>query len=222
MSLKSRHTFIGGPSDSGKTTLLREHHARFDGHSIYVNHGSGRSEHDEHVAGYVARNRAEIHRAFERAGEFNVKVDYRPTNQTPTEAMETATSYAVDFGDTVGTSTGTPCQVLVDEAHKIMPDDANDPADNDLAFLLAEGRDKGIKAVLADQNPKAVAYGPLENCRYFVFVGPPSVFSEGFFRYFSGFDKSELPARDFGITVMDRSGDVLHKGETDPEYGDSQ
>lgn len=222
MALKSRHTFVFGPSDAGKSTYLREFQDKFPGHTIFVNHASGTGDYDGGFAGHRCATRQEIHKAVERSGRIDAPIDFRPPSSKPREAFSEAAMYAVDYADSVGSRTGTPVQIICDEFHQAMPDGDGDPSENPAAYLLHEGRDKGIKVVGATQRPPKLDYDPLAQAKYFCFVGNPSVFAEGFFRYFSGFDMDDMPDREYQISVLNRSGELMHERETDTKYADGK
>lgn len=117
--------------------------------------------------------------------------------------------------------TGYPVQVIVDEAHRHLPDSEKKSSakNNTLAAMLHEDRDKGVKIVLASQDPTDFYYPPLKQCKWLVWCGPPSTFHRGFRRYYS-IDVDDLPDERFQYVVIRPSDPprVVYQGETNEVY----
>ena len=110
-----------------------------------------------------------------------------------------------------------PLQIIVDEAHEIMPTGA-DGSENGLAAGLRKDRDKAIRFVVVTQDPSDLAYSPLKQIRYWSWVGPWSGFHDGFLNAHGWIPRDELPEEDYRYVVMDKRGNVMFRGETKEEY----
>lgn len=212
--MRAEHAVIGGASDGGKTTLLREGHFEFDGQSIWVNHTAGAKDaFTEGVSGYHCRGRKSMHTGV---GEFDdwsdVCLNLRCTDVR--EGTELAVEHAVDTWDTAGV----PTQIIVDESHHLLSEDVDGDRSNPANWALAEGRDRGVKLIVATQNPKALDYTELPNARYWVWVGEYTTRQKAWFRHNEfPIDTLREQAR-FEYRVFNRSMHELHHGETQEEY----
>lgn len=204
----ARHAVVWGPSDSGKTTLLRKGHAECHGVSIWVNHND-----ESGVVGPRASGREAMHTAVGKydsweQSRINLKVE------NVHRGVKLAAGFAVDLWDTAGV----PCQIIVDELHHLIPPNAGGPQENVGEWCYAEGRDNGIKFVGATQRPMQTNYqGAIGDAKYWVPVGEMPPASKGFRDYY-GVPSSEHKAEQYHFTVLDRNMDVLHKGKTDESY----
>lgn len=206
--MQSYHTLIVGASDGGKTTLLREMHDEFQGVSIWINHNDA-----SNVAGYRTVGRKGMHTACARYESWSdVRINFRGDN--PLEMMAEAVDFAADVWDTVGV----PVQIIADEAHHIVGEGMGTARDNAGMWALAEGRDRGIKFVIATQNAQKLDYDELLNVKYWAWVGEYAKAQEGFINYW-GFDKDSIPRERFQYTVYNRGMEKLYSGETKEKYG---
>lgn len=208
--MKAEHVLVGGPSGAGKTTELRFMHDTFDGVSIWVNHTSGPADSYETVAGIEATDRAELQAAVGEVDEWgDLRIDLRTPNIN--EGASLAASFAADVFDTTAAANNpVAVQVVVDESHHL--------DDELLGWFLAEGRDKGLKAVFATQNPRKWPTDDLLNARYWVWCGPYAAANKGWLDYY-GFPREDMAAEDYRFDVFSRSMDRLYSGETVEEYG---
>lgn len=195
MGFLAEHTLYIGDSGKGKSTLGRQAHETFDGGSFWANHSG-----ETGIADSGARR------------------DLRYPE--PIAAMKRARAAAHQYVR----QNRYPAQVVVDEAQDVMPDGDTEPQ-NPLKKGLHKDRDVPVKYVVMTQDPSDLAYTPLKQCEYIVWVGPPSPFHEGFARYFNiPRDNGELPSQAFEYTVFASKGDfeweVVNTGETKAEYGD--
>lgn len=207
--MKSYHTLIVGPSDGGKTTLMREVAEESPCPAVWVNF-ERRDGYDDTYPGVKAGSVSEAHEAV---GSFdsweNVAIDLRMSG--PEDTANAALDFALDVWDTAGV----PVTVLSDEAHNVMPDGSDES--NPGRWALAEGRDKGVKFVMCTQNPQKLEYADLMNVRYWVWVGEYVSAMNGFIHHWQ-IDKEALPSDRFEYTVLNRSMDTLYKGTTREEY----
>lgn len=211
--MRSEHAITGGVSDGGKTTLWREGHHVFEGVSIWVNHKDGDvSSFTERLAGVEAKGRQGCHDA---AGQYERWEDVRIDLRIPDvfDGLRLACAYARDLWDTAGV----PTQIIVDEAHHVLPKGSGGPEENPANWALAEGRDKGIKLVLITQNPQMMDKTELLNARYWVWVGEYAQSQRGWLDYY-GFDREQLPDDRFEYSVFNREMDLIDTGETNERY----
>lgn len=208
--MKAKHSLVVGVSGSGKTTLLREMHENFNGVSIFVNFEIN-DDRAEDIAGYRARGRKAMATAVGKFDEWSdVKINL--LGDDPMGMVELATDFAVDVWDTAGV----PVQIIMDECHHLIGD-AADISENRALWVLAEGRDKGIKGVFATQNPQKLDYTELLNVPYWAFVGQPATVQKGFFDHW-GIDMDDLPDEPHEYQVKDRQMKTLYSGQTQEEY----
>lgn len=188
---------VAGPSGGGKTTRLREMHARHEGPSIFLT---------------TKRN--------ERTSHTDPPRRIRQSSARYPSDIERARSWARKHDETV--------QVIVDEAQ-------NAPAFIDGAGPLKDGlhedRSAGVKWVIATQNPmdlrtNANGYGPVQQCAYWVWVGPLKTWHEGFFQGNGMSDMIPLlPSSNYEYVVIDPTASlsaeerIVYRGQTDPRFG---
>jgi len=197
---------VCGPSDGGKTTRAREHHATFDGVSVWVNH-NGASK----VAGHRAAGPEALATGV---GKFDAWSDVRVNLvcDDPVDGFELAIRFAVDVWDTAGV----PVQIVCDEIHNAFGADQPGPNDNPILWALNEGRDKGIKVLGVTQNPQNMPYKRMDSVKFWVWVGEYSTPMTGFLEYY-GF-KDAITAERFRVTVFNRQSEVVHETTTTERY----
>lgn len=208
--MQAEHAVIGGPSDAGKTTLLREMHERVGMPSVWVNHND-----ESDVAGYRARGRKAMQTGATKAESWSdLRINLRTSNVF--DGTAAAVKFAIDAWDTAGV----PVQIIVDEAHHLMPDsDKFDPSNNPGLWSFAEGRDKGIKFVAATQSPQQLKFpSAIGNAKWWTWVGEPMPSAKGFLDYY-GFPRDRLPESRFSYVVLDRTMQVQYEGKTQPRFG---
>ncbi|WP_380681103.1 ATP-binding protein [Salinigranum sp. GCM10025319] len=204
------HTAVVGDSGSGKSTYLRECHDRFPGLSLVLD--------DTDIGGVSGRdldNAATVRSAGEARRASASRLRWVCSDAM--EEIDDARAVAHDYHE----RTGYPVQVIVDEAHRHLPDSEKKSSakNNTLAAMLHEDRDKGVKVVLASQDPTDFYYPPLKQCKWLVWCGPPSTFHRGFRRYYN-IDTDDLPDERFQYRVIRPTEPprVVYEGETSEEY----
>jgi len=192
MSINAEHVIVAGPSGGGKTTYLRELHAKHDGPSIFLT---------------TKKN--------ERKAEKNPPMRIRKSSADYPADLKKARQWAKRKDGTV--------QVIIDEVQ-------NAPTflegeDGPVRKMLHEDRSDRVKAVIATQNPQDLHtrqynYGPLQQARYVVWVGPSKTWHRGF-REWLNLDPSQLPDVNYHYHVIDPSDppQVIHKDTTNQKYG---
>jgi len=90
---------------------------------------------------------------------------------------------------------------------------------NPVREALHEDRDRGVKVVLATQDPTDLYYPPIKQCRHLVMFAPSS-FHTGFLRYYD-IESLEYPTEAYHYAVVRPSlpPEVVYRGVTDPRYG---
>ena len=206
------HVGVVGASDGGKTTRLREHHETFNGVSVWVNFERSDGSYASGVAGYRAGGRRAMNTAVSKFKSWSdVRINLKVSDAK--EGVSLAYQFAVDVWDTVGV----PVQIVVDEADNLISK-GDTKEDSDLMVAIHEGRGKGVKVVLATQNPNNLPFNKLDSIKYWVWVGEWSKSMEGFINYY-GLENDELPSERFQVRVFDRQAKLLYECETKEKYG---
>lgn len=198
--MEAKHALICGDSGGGKTTLMREMQSTFDGVSIWINHNDERLSRATRVDNFDQLQAA--------IGNGATRIDYRTTE--PLAAVEHARSMAYHVLDD-------PMQIIVDEAHNLLPSGKVDP-DNPLKSALHEDRSAGVQVVVATQDPSDLEYTPIKQVQHIVWCGEWSVFHDGFIRYFS-IPRDKLPTSPYQYVVFDKRMNVTYRGETNEVFG---
>jgi hypothetical protein len=211
--MQAYHTGVFGDSGGGKTTLLREMHDRFSGPSIVVDTTM------DGVSGFAGTRVASVsdaQRAVRTAGAWDtVRLVWR--TRAGDQAMRDGRTIR-QFAHKLAEQSKAPVQVIVDEAQNVLSEgQVGDDYQNPYQAMLHEDRDKGLKVVVASQDPQDLAYGPLKQATRYVWVGRWSSFHEGFFRYFK-INTEDLPDQKYQYVTLNRRMNVVEKGETNEEY----
>lgn len=131
---------------------------------------------------------------------------------TADEIANTMVNVAVDNG---------PVTLVFPEASNYLyePDEKPAKQHNAVWWALTEGRDKGIKVVMTEQDPSDLPYTPLKQVPWIAWCGAPSGFSRGFFNHAIGnwIPKNDLPVREHHYTVFHKSGHTVF-----PEQGTAE
>ena len=195
--MDAKHVLVAGPSGGGKSTNLRELHARHDGASIFLTTKSNERTAHNYPPERIRRSSARY------PGD-----------------IEQSRQWAISRSETV--------QVIVDECQ-------NAPSfrsgDGPLADGLHEDRSRGVKYVIATQNPMDLrtsesGYGPIQQAEYWVFVGKTKDWHVGFFNANNMADMIDhLPESNFEYVVIEPTASlsgrekVVYRGQTEAKYG---
>jgi hypothetical protein len=194
MAVDAEHVLVGGPSGGGKTTFLREMHARHDGASAFLTTKSNE------------RTAQADHAHFPRV-------------------RRSSCSYPEDIHDvrTAAQNNDGVAQVCIDEVDTAPT--FLDGEDGPVRGMLHDDRSQRVKCVIATQNPQDLRtttwkYGPLQQCAYFVWVGPVKTWHSGFFDWL-GVSSDQLPDENYQWVVIRPSDppEVVAEGETNPQFG---
>lgn len=214
--MKAHHCLVVGDSGKGKTTFLREMHATASCASVWVNHSN-----ESRVAGEVAATAPTMKKACASFSSFEqVRINMK-TDKNPREAFAVAREFALELHS----KTGAACQIIIDEAHAALPDsESKSGADsgNPVRTSLHEDRDKGIKVVLATQDPQDLYYPPIKQCRHIVWVGDANSLHKGFINYYnlSDIQGGSLPSQEFDYVVIKPTlpAKIVYSGRTKEKY----
>jgi hypothetical protein len=206
--MKAYHTLVTGDSGGGKSTLLAEMAAEFDGLTIIIDPVvEPEDSPDQKFSGNNLRGARTVRSAAEaRRSDAHII-------HWVTDAPDSAAGEARQMAKAYRNATGYPAQIIVDEAQETGLADGEGPVKSG----LHGDRDDAIKWVVATQDPSDLAYPPLKQCRTWVWVGEPAMWHEGFLRWW-GMSKEQLPDREYEYVVFDKSGREQYRGETKEEY----
>lgn len=192
MSVDAEHVLVCGPSGGGKTTFLREMHARHNGPSIFLTTKSNERKADQNAPRRIRHSSCQYPGHISKARRWAKRKDGM-------------------------------IQVIVDEVD-------NAPTflegeDGPVRKMLHEDRSDRVKAVIATQNPQDLhnstwKYGPLQQCKYVVWVGPAKTWHRGF-REWLNLDPDQLPNENYRYHVIDPADPpkVIDSGTTTKKYG---
>jgi len=198
MSVDAEHVLVCGPSGGGKTTYLRELHARHDGPSIFL-----------------------TTKKYESTAVDNPPLRIRRSSSRYPDDIRQSREWARAQDPTV--------QVIIDEAQNAPT--FRDGQEGPTYSMLHEDRSSGVKAVVATQNPMDMrssehGYGPIQQCKHWVFVGPARDWHESFFNANGMSDlKPYMPTENYQYVVFEPSmakapeEKILFRGETKERYG---
>lgn len=211
--MKAYHTLVTGSSGGGKTTFLREIHAEADGCSLFITTKSNESN----VTGHKVAGRKALNTAVARASRAT-DVRCRWYGASYPQAAQTAREWAHD----VRKHKGWPTQIIIDECQEAP---SFREGDGPVRDGLHKDRDSGIKWVISTQSPQDLrtsknGYGPIQQCKYIVWVGETHTLHGGFLDHHK-ITTEMLPNELYKYTVIKptRPPEVLYRGETNPRYG---
>lgn len=198
MSVEANHLMVGGPSGGGKTTYLRQQHAQ--------------PKTDISIFLTTKRN--------ERKAKSNPPWRIRKSSCNYPEDIIESRQWALKRSETV--------QIIVDEAQ-------NAPSflegEGPTADGLHEDRSSGVTWVVATQNPQDLhtskrKYGPVQQCKYWIWVGPLKDWHRGFFQGNGMNDLiPHMPSENYEYVIINPkaslpTGEKIKKrGTTNRKYG---
>lgn len=198
MSVDAEHIMVCGPSGGGKSTFLREQHARHDGPSIFLtpkkNERKAATNPPKRVRKSSCNYPGDIQKAREwalgRDEQVQVIVDEcqnAPTFNKPGEG---------------------PCKDMLHE----------DRSGGVKAIVCTQNP--------MDLHTKENRYGPIQQCEYWVFVGKAKTWHGGFFDGNQmGEMKQYMPRSNYEYVVIDPAlsleGEerIVYRGQTNRKYG---
>lgn len=211
--MQERHALLTGDSGSGKTTRAREVHANCPSMSIVVNHS------DE--SGFAGETVTTMKAAVKATKQFDTVSDVRLNLKVDDvdKGLRIAQRYGVDMFDTFQSNPNfNGVQVIVPEGHKALPE-GKTPKEHPGKWMAHQGRSSGIKLILESQTPRFFDYASLPQFPYWVWVGPPAGFHDGFLNAHSWIPEEKLPRERYHYVTMDKRGNILFKGKTSETFG---
>lgn len=199
MSVDAEHLAVAGPSGGGKSTFLREQHARHDGPSIFLttkaNERKAASERGWRIRKSSCTYPDDIAAAREWA------IEHPETVQVIVDEAQNAPTFAAGKDGPV---------------RKMMHEDRSRGVICVVATQNPQDFHQGSQ----------YKYGAVQQAEYWVFVGKAKTWHVPFFRAngMSGFEH-QLPRQNYEYVVIDpaagipNSERVIYRGETDPRYG---
>jgi hypothetical protein len=197
MAQQVEPVIVSGGQGSGKTTYLRELHARYDGPSIFLT---------------TKKN--------ERKADQNAPRRIRHSSCQYPGHISKARQWARQHPENV--------QIIIDECQ-------NAPTfidgDGPIREMLHEDREAGVKTVIATQSPSDLrtnerGYGPVQQCDWWVWVGPLKDWHIGFLNANGLSDmKQHMPSEKYEFVEFEPKASltpeekIAYRGETDPRYG---
>lgn len=188
--IQAEHVAIFGDSGSGKTTVAR---------SI-----AGESDH----AVVAAEDQSFPGRKVSDIGTLRNRVkEGKKTVFTGNGPDHTAAVMVM-----VAREEHVPVTLIFPESSNYLYEPKEEPPKrhNPVWWALTQGRDKGIKVVLEEQDPSDLPYTPLKQVPYFAWAGEPAGFHEGFFNHPVGNwlpDEDVLPGENHEYVVFNKRGD---------------
>jgi energy-coupling factor transporter ATP-binding protein EcfA2 len=202
----AEHVLVAGPSGGGKTTYLREMHAVHEGASAFLTPKTN-------------ERKAFDNTEYEQLSE-GVYRRARVSSASYPRDIERTRKYAKQRSDSV--------QVIVDEAQQAPSFiDGRGPVKNG----LHEDRSAGVKWVIATQSPSDLrtnrnGYGPIQQCKFWVWCGPLKTWHEGFFQSNGMSDMIDhMPENNYEYVVIDPTASlsaqerIVSRGKTNPKFG---
>jgi len=197
MSQQVEPVIVSGGQGSGKTTYLRKVHAKYDGASIFLTTKKNERKAEKDPPHRIRKSSASYPEDIAKAREWARRKD--------------------------GTT-----QVIIDECQ-------NAPTfidgDGPIREMLHEDREAGVKTVIATQAPGDLRtdkrnYAPVQQCDWWVWVGPLKSWHVGFFNANGLSDmKQYMPTEKYlycvfePIESMSPEDRIKYRGWTDKRYG---
>lgn len=197
MSQLAEHLAVVGPSGGGKTTHLRERHAREDGPSVFLT-----TKTYERTAAHSPPFRV-------RRSNADYPADIRRVRSWARQRNETV-QVVVDEVDNAPTFT---------EGEGPLLDGLEEDREDGVKYVIATQNPQNL------HHPEN-GYGPIQNCEYLIWVGPVKTWHEGFLRsngLYSIIDR--FPSSNYEYVVVDPTSSIpaeekiVYRGETDPRFG---
>jgi len=191
-SVEAEHVLVCGPSGGGKTTYLRELHARHDGPSIFLTTKSNERKAISDPPRRIRQSSCDYPGSIVKARQWAKRHD--ETVQVIVDECDTAPTF-LDGED--GPVRG------------MLHDDREDLVKTVIATQNPQ-----------DLRNNTWNYGPLQQCQYVVWVGPAKTWHTGFTDWLS-LSSDQLPDQNYQYHVIEPTAppQVVYRGKTDPKYG---
>lgn len=195
--MKAQHEMVCGPSGGGKTTYLREKHARHDGPSVFLTTKRNERTTASNPPRRVRQSSAAYPGDVEKTREWARKRD--ELVQVIVDEVQNAPS----FNDGEGP----------------LKDGLHEDRSAGVKWVVSTQNPQDLRTT--ENN-----YGPIQQCEYWTFVGKAKTWHVPFFRAngMSGME-DHLPTENYQYVVVDPAASltnrerVVYQGETNPQFG---
>jgi len=192
MAIEAEHVLVAGPSGGGKTTYLREMHAKHDGPSIFLTTKSYERKAASNPPKRIRKSSAAYPEDLSKARQWGLNRNGQ--TQVIIDEVQNAPTF-LDGSD------GPLKQML------------HEDRESGIKAVLSTQNPQ-------DLHTPEWKYGPLQQCQYVVWVGPSRTWHRGF-REWLNLDAGQLPDDNFIYHVIKPSDppEVIAQGVTKERYG---
>lgn len=192
MSVEAEHVLVCGPSGGGKTTYLRELHAKHDGPSLFLTPKKNERKAASNPPWRIRQSSCSYPGSIQKARQWAKRHD--ETVQVIVDEVQNAPTF-LDGEDG-------PMRKMLHE----------DRSDGVKAVLATQNPQ--------DLRNNTWNYGPLQQCQYVVWVGPARTWHSGFTNWLN-LENDQLPDDNYQYHVIEPTAPprVVFEGETKPKFG---
>jgi hypothetical protein len=195
--MKAEHVLVAGPSGGGKTTYLRELHARHDGPSIFLTSKSGERKAHDRPPKRVRKSSAAYPEDIEQSRQWGR--ERSETVQIIVDECQNAPTFTSGKGP--------------------LKEGLHEDRSSGVKWVVATQSPGDLRT---SQN----GYAPVQQAKHWVWVGPLKTWHTGFMNANGMSDmKPLLPSENFAYAVLDPTQSlspkerIVHRGETNAEFG---
>lgn len=191
MAQHTADTLVCGPSGGGKSTYMRERHAKFDGISIWLTTKKNERKAEHSPPNRIRRSSCSYPEDIEQARRWGVQ---RPE---PVQICIDEVHNAPTFSD----GEDGPVRTILHENRE-----------DGVEAVIATQNPQDLRTTRWN-------YGPLQNCAWIVWVGPARTWHSGFREWLS-LEADQLPDTNYRYHVIRPSDppEVAYRGRTSKQY----